>query len=144
MIWIDGSALPSSGPSGAGAYLEFGPWNRKLTICKALGNGSKQGAELEAVDNSLSWLLENYKKRKLCEFEILHIISDGSYAQGVLLEGHNISTNRKQYRKTVDVFKRASRKWKIRWSYVKAHTGILGNQIADSLAWKGVEKSKQT
>ena len=91
----------------------------------------------------MSWLLENYKERNLNEFEILHIISDGRYAQGVLLEGQSISTNPKTYRETVEVFKRVSRKWKIRWSWVKEHTGNLGNQIADSLAKKGAEKSSK-
>ena len=89
-------------------------------------------------------MLENCNGSRLSEFEALHIISDGNYARGVLLGGQNISTNRKEYRETVEAFKRASRKWKIRWSWVEPHTGNLGNQIADSLAKKGADRSNET
>jgi len=74
---------------------------------------------------------------------MIHIVSDNRYGRGVLIEGHNISTNRQEYIQAAKILKQVSLKWKIRWSYTETNGGILGNQIADALAKKAASKSNR-
>ena len=131
---------PYNGQSGSGVYIQFGSSKERLCIWQALGRSNSREAELSAVQSSLSWLLGKWKEKRLGQYEVLKVISDSRYASNLLIKKKKWVKNKREIRETADLMKRASRKFKIRWSYVEAHPGILGNQVAKNLAWKGVGK----
>ena len=91
---------------------------------------------MNTIDMTLSELQNQWIREDLSKYEVLHIVSSSRYGRSVLLENKNLTTERVQLKKIRALLKKISWKLKVRWSCVETHTGVFGNQVANSLAKK--------
>ena len=136
-IYTDGACKGNPGPGGWGAILEYDGKEKELFGGEPTTTNNRM--ELTAVIEALGAL------RRPCTV-VLH--TDSQYVQKGITEWINgwkargWKTAAKEPVKNADLWRKLDevvRTHRIRWVWVKGHSGHDGNERADALANKGVE-----
>lgn len=140
-IYTDGACKGNPGPGGWGALLTYGKHQREI-----------YGGEPDTTNNRMELLaaikaLEALKRP--CQVELF---TDSQYLrQGInswlanWLKNNWKTANKKPV-KNQDLWQQLhqlNQKHHIQWQWVKGHAGDPGNEKADELANKGIEKFKE-
>jgi len=141
VIYTDGACKGNPGPGGWGAWLKSGPTEKELFGGEL--NTTNNRMELTAVIEGLSAL------KRPCK---VTLYLDSQYVrQGITewIRGWKAKgwlTSTKQPVKNVELWQRLDKLVQegghaIEWRWVKGHSGDPGNERADMLANKGVDKA---
>ncbi len=138
-LFTDGACRGNPGPGGWGAYFEYDKARKKMYgFAKETTNNRM---EMMAVIESLKAL------KRPCNVELN---TDSKYVlQGVTewMEGwkrNGWKTAAKKPVKNVDLWQQLDKeisRHKIKWNWVKGHSGIFGNEMADQLANQGIDEN---
>ena len=139
-IYTDGACKGNPGPGGWGAWLQWGTTEKELFGGEL--NTTNNRMELTAVIEGLGAL------KRPCKV-VLYLDSQyvrqgiTEWIRGWKAKGWRTST--KQPVKNVELWQRLDKLvgeggHQIEWRWVKGHSGDLGNERADMLANKGVDK----
>jgi ribonuclease HI len=137
-IYTDGACKGNPGPGGWGALLRYGKHEKQL-----------YGGERETTNNRMELLAVIEGLRSLKRASKVRITTDSQYVKnGITQWIHNWKRNgwktaaRKPV-KNADLWQRLEQevtRHEISWHWVKGHSGHPENEMADSLANKGVEE----
>jgi len=137
-LYTDGACRGNPGPGGWGVYLQYGKTTRKL-----------YGFEKETTNNRMELIavIEGLKVlNRSCNIELN---TDSKYVlQGMTewLPGwkkNGWKTAAKKPVKNVDLWKKLDQevsRHQINWLWVKGHSGIHGNEMADQLANQAIDQ----
>lgn len=139
-IYTDGACKGNPGPGGWGALLRVG--EREKELFGGEPDTTNNRMELAAVINALAWL------KRACEVEIY---TDSQYVRNGITEW--LGQWRRRGWKTADgkpvknldlwqALEREAGRHKIRWHWVRGHSGHEENERADALANRGVASLK--
>ena len=138
-LYTDGACRGNPGPGGWGAYLEYGTAQKKLKGYAEETTNNRM--ELTAVIQGLRALT------RTCDVELK---TDSKYVlQGVneWLPGwkrNGWKTAAKKPVKNVDLWQALDTevsRHAIEWQWVKGHSGIPGNELADQLANEAIDEN---
>ena len=138
VIFTDGACKGNPGPGGWGVWLKYGEVEKEL--CGGERSTTNNRMELTAVIRALQAL------KRRCEVQ-LH--TDSKYVQqGITAWIHGWKkngwrTSDKKPVKNDDLWKeldQLAQQHDIDWRWVKGHAGHEGNERADQLANRGVER----
>jgi ribonuclease HI len=125
-VFTDGASSGNPGPSGIGVVLRFGEHEKEIS--EYIGVATNNVAELKAIQAGLSAL----KNRNLP----VRILTDSSYAYGVLVLGWKVKANRE----IVQSIKKTMKRFKnLEIVKIRAHAGDKGNERADFLATSAIK-----
>jgi ribonuclease HI len=137
-IYTDGACKGNPGPGGWGALLRYGKHEKQL-----------YGGERETTNYRMELLAVIEGLRSLKRASKVRITTDSQYVKnGITQWIHNWKRNgwktaaRKPV-KNADLWQRLEQevtRHEISWHWVKGHSGHPENEMADSLANKGVEE----
>lgn len=141
VIYTDGACKGNPGPGGWGVLLQAGPHTKEL-FGGELGTTNNR-MELQAVIEALRAL------KRPCDVQLF---LDSEYVRKGITEwihgwkAKGWKTASKQPVKNVELWQEldalvATAGHRIEWRWVKGHAGDPGNEKADELANKGVEKA---
>lgn len=137
-IYTDGACRGNPGPGGWGAVLQYGEHQREL-----------YGAEPDTTNNrmELTAALQALEAlREPCEIDLT---TDSEYLRKGITEWlpgwkkRNWKTADRKPVKNADLWQaleQASARHRIRWHWVKGHSGHNGNEQADMLANRGIDE----
>ena len=137
-IYTDGACKGNPGPGGWGALLRYGKHEKQL-----------YGGERETTNNRMELLAVIEGLRSLKRASRVRITTDSQYVKnGITQWIHNWKKNgwktaAKKPVKNADLWQRLEQevaRHEISWHWVKGHSGHPENELADSLANKGVEE----
>ncbi|MCA3216511.1 MAG: ribonuclease HI [Burkholderiales bacterium] len=137
-VWTDGACKGNPGPGGWGAWLKAGGHEKELFGGEPATTNNRM--ELTAVIEALASL------KRRCRV-VLH--TDSQYVHlGITQwlpnwQRRNWRTADNKPVKNVDLWQRLEQlrqAHEIHWRWVKGHAGIEGNERADQLANRGIEK----
>lgn len=140
-IFTDGACKGNPGPGGWGVLLRFGGVEK--TLCGGEANTTNNRMELMAAIEGLSALKEPCK---------VILTTDSQYVRMGITEWlnnwkrNNWRTSAKAPVKNADLWVRLdeqNQRHEVDWRWVKGHTGHRENEIADSLANRGIESIGQ-
>ncbi len=140
LIHTDGGCKPNPGPGGWGAVLRYGSHVRELC-----------GGERESTTNNRMELRAPIMALEtLNRPSTVHLFTDSSYVRGGITswmtgwERNGWRTSAKQPVKNVDLWKRlkqACERHEVEWFWVKGHSGVPDNELADQLATRGLREA---
>lgn len=133
-VYTDGSAKGNPGPGGYGVILRFNGKEKELSQGFRLTTNNRM--ELLAVITAL----ESMKTNK---YQI-DLFSDSKYVVDAITKGWVFSWEKKNFKgkKNVDLWKRYLKlhpKFKIKYHWVRGHSGHPENERCDELAVKAAE-----
>jgi ribonuclease HI len=137
-IHTDGACRGNPGPGGWGAYLRYN--NIEKQIYGKENNTTNNRMELTAVINALKLL------KKPCYIELFTdsmYVHDGITRWVKNWQKNGWKTANKKTVKNVELWQELVKQatiHKIEWKWVKGHNGNHGNEIADMLANKAIDK----
>lgn len=152
VIFSDGGARPNPGPSGAGFYAEADDgtaylWWRSMPGLDETNNRGELLAGVKAFEKSKELGVTELTLRPDSEYVI------NATEKVKIYEANNFMLNKepmknqdliKDLHKAVTEFTGSKGKFKLDW--VKGHSGVHGNEVADRMATRGViaaQKGKQ-
>lgn len=130
VAFTDGACKGNPGPAGAGVVLQL-PDGRTAEWAKALGRATNNIAELTAIEMALELLDE----ADIAPEARTVVLSDSSYARGVLTLGWKARANRELILAIRD---RLAMRPGVELHWIAGHVGVAGNERADALANAGV------
>lgn len=125
IIYADGSCSCNPGLMGIGVYLKYGKHEKRIS--KAIGHGTNNIAELVAIKEAIL----SIKNKDIP----IKIYTDSQYSQKTIMGVWNASSNIEliySIQKLIKQFKDVQILW------VRGHSGVLGNEIANDLAEKAI------
>jgi ribonuclease HI len=137
-MYTDGACSGNPGPGGWGAVLIAGKHRKELS-----------GGEAETTNNRMEMMAVIRGAEALKRGYSVDIYTDSTYVmKGVTewLEGwkkRGWRTASRQPVKNVDLWQRlekALERHEVHWYWVKGHSGVPGNELADELARQGIPK----
>jgi len=137
-IFTDGACKGNPGPGGWGALLMAGPHRKELSQGYRLTTNNRM--ELMAAIEGLNALREPCK---------VTITTDSQYVRKGITEWlanwkrNGWRTAAKEPVKNADLWQRLdeqNQRHQVSWHWVKGHSGHRENEIADSLANRGIEE----
>lgn len=140
IIHTDGGCRPNPGPGGWGAVLRQRQHVREMCGGDA-GATSNNRMELTAPIMALEALTRSVT---------VHLYTDSTYVRNGITkwvlgwERNGWQTAAKQPVKNVDLWKRlqlACARHRVEWFWVKGHSGIADNELADELATRGLQEA---
>ena len=131
VVYTDGSCRGNPGPAGSGAVIEL-PDGRRFLASRALGQGTNNVAELEAIGLALDVL----DQAEVPLDAPVAILSDSDYTSGVLIRGWKAKKNRELI---LGLRERLRERPGVALHWVAGHVGLPGNEQADALANEGVD-----
>jgi len=140
-IYTDGACKGNPGPGGWGAWLKSGATEKELFGGEL--NTTNNRMELQAVIEGLSALKRPCKVIVYLDSQYVRM-GITEWIRGWKAKGWRTST--KQPVKNVELWQQldklvAEGGHQIEWRWVKGHSGDPGNERADMLANKGVERA---
>ena len=140
-IYTDGACKGNPGPGGWGAWLKSGATEKELFGGEL--NTTNNRMELQAVIEGLSALKRPCKVIVYLDSQYVRM-GITEWVRGWKAKGWRTST--KQPVKNVELWQQldklvAEGGHQIEWRWVKGHSGDPGNERADLLANKGVERA---
>lgn len=141
VIYTDGACKGNPGPGGWGAWLKSGPSEKELFGGEL--NTTNNRMELTAVIEGLAALKRPCKVILYLDSQYVRM-GITEWIRGWKAKGWRTST--KQPVKNVELWQRLDKLVSegghlIEWRWVKGHSGDPGNERADMLANKGVERA---
>jgi len=141
VIYTDGACKGNPGPGGWGAWLKSGATEKELFGGEL--NTTNNRMELTAVIEGLAALKRPCKVLLYLDSQYVRM-GITEWIRGWKAKGWRTST--KQPVKNVELWQRldklvAEGGHEIEWRWVKGHSGDPGNERADMLANKGVDKA---
>ena len=141
VIYTDGACKGNPGPGGWGAWLKSGPTEKELFGGEL--NTTNNRMELQAVIEGLTALKRPCKVLLYLDSQYVRM-GITEWVRGWKAKGWRTST--KQPVKNVELWQQldklvAEGGHQIEWRWVKGHSGDPGNERADMLANKGVDKA---
>lgn len=136
VAYTDGACKGNPGPAGAGARVEL-PDGRIGECSRALGRATNNIGELTAIGLALDLLDE----AGFPPDGPVALLSDSSYANGVLVKGWKAKANTElilELRAALEAHPGVTVHW------VAGHVGLPGNERADTLANNGVAGVSKT
>jgi ribonuclease HI len=136
VIYTDGACKGNPGPGGWGAWLKSGEHVKELCGGELLTTNNRM--ELTAPIEALASL------KQACD---VTIYTDSQYLRNGIStwihawKARGWKTADRKPVKNIDLWQRLdalAQQHKVRWHWVKAHAGDLGNERADALANRGV------
>jgi ribonuclease HI len=140
VIHTDGGCRPNPGPGGWGAVLRHRQHVREMCGGEP-GSTSNNRMELTAPIMALEAL-----KRPMS----VHLYTDSTYVRNGITkwvlgwERNGWQTAAKQPVKNADLWKRlqaACSQHQVAWFWVKGHSGVVDNELADVLATRGLREA---
>ena len=140
VIYTDGACKGNPGPGGWGAWLRSGEHEREIWGGEALTTNNRM--ELTAVIEALAVL-------KTRSRVVLHLDSDyvrqgiTNWIHGWKRKGWRTATG--QPVKNIDLWQRLDalvQAHETEWHWVRGHSGDPGNERADTLANRGVDRAR--
>lgn len=137
VIYTDGACRGNPGPGGWGVYMSYQGNEKSLNGFEAETTNNRM--ELTAAIESLRVL------KRTCEIELF---TDSKYVmQGinewiVNWKKNNWKTAARKAVKNVDLWQaldKESARHQINWLWVKSHSGVHGNEMADQLANQAID-----
>ena len=139
-IHTDGGCTPNPGPGGWGAVLRQG--EHLLELC-----GGEPG---ETTNNRMELTAPIMALETLKRPVTVHLYTDSTYVRNGITkwvlgwERNGWKTAAKQPVKNVDLWKRlqmACARHQVEWFWVKGHSGVADNELADELASRGMQEA---
>lgn len=139
-IYTDGACSGNPGPGGWGAWLKYG--HHKKEIYGGAADTTNNRMELTAAIEGLKALKHH------C---LVDLYTDSTYVKdGITKWIHNWKQKdwknaQKKPVKNAELWQKLDKevaRHTVKWHWVKGHAGNEGNEMADSLANKGMEKYK--
>ena len=140
-IYTDGACKGNPGPGGWGAWLKWGATEKELFGGEL--NTTNNRMELQAVIEGLGALKRPCKVTLYLDSQYVRM-GITEWIRGWKVKGWRTSTG--QPVKNVELWQQVDKLvsqggHQIEWRWVKGHAGDPGNERADALANKGVEKA---
>ena len=141
IIYTDGACRGNPGPGGWGAILLYGDKEKELF-----------GGEPETTNNRMELMAAIVALETLNAPCQVVLTTDSKYVMDGITQWmanwkkRGWKTASKQPVKNVDLWQRldaAVQRHEIDWQWVKGHSGHPGNERADALANRGIDKMKQ-
>lgn len=130
VAYTDGACKGNPGPAGAGAVVQL-PDGRTGEWARSLGRGTNNVAELTAIEMALELLDE----ADVPPDARVVLLSDSSYARGVLAQGWKARANRELI---LAIREKLAARPGVELHWIAGHVGVAGNERADALANAGV------
>ena len=135
-IFTDGSSLGNPGPGGYGIVMKYGKKQKQLSEGYKLTTNNRM--ELTAVIKALK-MLNDFAKEK----EVL-IYTDSKYVINAIEKKWVFGWVKKNFKDKANadlwrIFLNEYSKYKIKFRWVKGHSGHTENEICDKLAKKSAE-----
>ena len=137
VIHTDGGCTPNPGPGGWGAVLRYGEHVRELC-----------GGEAAATTNNRMELMAPIMALETLTRPVaVRLYTDSTYVRSGITkwvlawERNGWTTSAKQPVKNVDLWQRlqlACLRHQVEWHWVKGHSGVADNELADQLATRGM------
>jgi ribonuclease HI len=140
VVHTDGGCTPNPGPGGWGAVLRYGVHVREMYGGEA-GVTTNNRMELMAPIEALEAL-----NRPMT----VHLHTDSSYVRNGITswlpnwKRNGWRTSTKQPVKNADLWQRleqACERHEVQWFWVKGHSGVPDNELADQLATRGMREA---
>ena len=140
VIHTDGGCRPNPGPGGWGAVLRQRQHVREMCGGES-GETSNNRMELTAPIMALEALTRPV---------VVHLYTDSTYVRNGITkwvlgwERNGWTTAAKQPVKNADLWKRlqmACARHQVEWFWVKGHSGVADNELADELATRGMQEA---
>ena len=137
-LFTDGACKGNPGPGGWGALLRFGGIEKSL-----------YGGEADTTNNRMELMAAIEGLKALKEPCDVLLVTDSQYVLKGVTEWmtgwkrNGWKTAAKQPVKNADLWQlldEQTQRHKINWKWVRGHTGHRENEIADSLANRGIEE----
>ena len=138
VIYTDGACRGNPGPGGWGAVLSYG--NKKMELF---------GSEQETTNNRMELLAAIEALESLKRSCSVNLYTDSQYVRKGILEWmanwkkRGWKTAARKPVKNQDLWislDNAIERHEVEWHWVKGHSGVEGNEIADSLANKAIDQ----
>ena len=138
IIYTDGACSGNPGPGGWGAVLYYGDTKKEIYGGEKLSTNNKM--ELQAAIEALKILKKNLSVKVI-------LYTDSSYVKNGITswianwEKNNWRTSSKAPVKNKELWfelNELNKSLDIEWRWIKGHSGNEGNEIADTLARKGI------
>ena len=138
-IFTDGACSGNPGPGGWGAILRFNGKTKELS-----------GGEAETTNNRMELLAAISALNALKEPCTVELHTDSKYVMDGITkwvfgwERNGWMTAAKQPVKNADLWRRlqeACARHKVEWFWVKGHSGVADNELADVLATRGLQEA---
>jgi ribonuclease HI len=139
-IWTDGACSGNPGPGGWGAVLRYGGHSRELCGGEQSGTTNNRMELMAAIQ-----ALEN-----LTRPATVRLHTDSTYVRNGITKWlpnwkrNGWRTADKKPVKNADLWQRletAGQRHEVLWLWVKGHAGDPGNELADSLANRGMREA---
>ncbi|AMO59726.1 ribonuclease H [Mycolicibacterium phlei] len=136
IIHTDGGCRPNPGPGGWGAVLRHRSHVREL-----------YGGELDTSNNRMELTAPIMALEALTRPVLVHLYTDSTYVRnGITKWVHGWQRNgwmtaSRQPVKNVDLWQRlqsACARHEVEWFWVRGHSGVADNELADQLATRGL------
>lgn len=140
VIHTDGGCRPNPGPGGWGAVLRMRHHVREMC-------GGEPG---ETSNNRMELTAPIVALEALTRPVVVHLHTDSTYVRNGITkwvsgwERNGWLTAAKQPVKNVDLWKRlqaACARHQVEWFWVKGHSGVADNELADELATRGLHQA---
>ena len=138
IVYTDGACSGNPGPGGWGATIKLG--DETFEIFGGEDNTTNNRMELIAAIKALEYLNENHK---ITLYTDSNYVKDGITKWIFNWKKNNWKTSTKKPVKNSDLWiqlDEIQNKREVKWSWVKGHSGNLGNERADELARMGIKK----
>ena len=139
-IFTDGACKGNPGVGGWGVVLRYGEHEKQL--CDAVANTTNNQMELTAVIQGLEALKKGFSGSVI-------VYTDSQYVQKGISEWifnwkkNNWKTAAKKPVANQELWQKLdelSQQFNIQWQWVKGHNGNPDNELADSLANRGIDE----
>lgn len=146
-IFTDGGCRSNPGIGGWGFYIPDFCNAKSYGYCKQTTNNCM---ELTAVLEALKFVNKGFNSGKLTGYDTIIVKTDSAYCINVLSKwiyrwlNNKSLPERKNWQLIYKIYiliKIFSEKgWKVKFQHVSGHSGVEGNEIADQLANKAMDK----
>ena len=141
LIYTDGACSGNPGPGGWGAILKYGEYEKELS-----------GGERDTTNNRMELIAVIRALELIKESVDITITTDSNYVKNGITKWiktcvkNNWITASKKPVKNRDLWEqlyKLSGQYKIKWVWVKGHSGHLENERCDELARSEIKKLKR-
>ncbi|MFT4263587.1 MAG: ribonuclease HI [Nocardioides sp.] len=140
VIHTDGGCTPNPGPGGWGAVLRYGEHVREMY----------GGSSASTTNNRMELTAPIMALEALDRPCRVHVHTDSQYVRGGITswlatwKRNGWKTSAKQPVKNADLWQRleaACERHEVEWFWVKGHSGVDDNELADQLATRGMREA---